>query len=168
MLGAIIGGVMSAGGAIAGAIGSARAARKSNKMIADQKAKNQAWYDRRYNEDYTQRADAQAVLENTRRLLSERDKRASASNVVMGGTDEAVAMSKQASNEALAQTMAGINAQADQYKQNIEGQYLANDGAMTQQQIAVQQQKARDIAQAGSGMASAGGSILSSLIPGAK
>ncbi len=159
---------MSAGGAIAGAIGSARAAKKSNQMIADQKSKNQAWYDRRYNEDYTQRADAQAVLENTRKLLAERGAQATATNTVMGGTDEALAMNKQASNEAMAQTMAGINAQADQYKQNIEGQYQANDGALAQQQIAIQQQKAKDIAQAGSGMAAAGGTILSSLIPGVK
>ena len=159
---------MSAGGAIAGAIGSARAAKKSNQMIADQKSKNQAWYDRRYNEDYTQRADAQAVLENTRKLLAERGAQATATNTVMGGTDEALAMNKQASNEAMAQTMAGNKRSGGSIQAKHRGQYQANDGALAQQQIAIQQQKAKDIAQAGSGVVNCLQAGLSSLIPGVK
>ena len=34
-------------GSVAGAIGSARAQKKADGMIAAQKAKNQAWYDRK-------------------------------------------------------------------------------------------------------------------------
>ena len=53
--------------------------------------------------------DAQAILENTRSftmsVLVEH-----ATNTVMGGTDESLAMEKAGANQAVAETMLGINA----------------------------------------------------------
>ena len=56
MLGAIVGGALKVGGAIAGGIMGAKSARKQARMIADEKNKTQAWFDRRSNADSTQRA----------------------------------------------------------------------------------------------------------------
>ena len=145
---ALIGAGLSAVTSVIGAIGSARAQRKADQMVSHQKAKNQAWYDREYNANYLQRSDAQAVLENTRKFYDDRLQRASGANTVMGGTDEAMAMNKAGANEAVASQMAQMNADASAHKDNIQQNYMNADAALSQQQIAGQQQRAQDIAQA--------------------
>ena len=151
-------------GSVAGAIGSARAQRKADGMIKAEKEKNQAWYDRNYNQNYLERSDAQQVLENTRKFYDERMQRSAATNTVMGGTDEALAMDKAAANQAVSDTMAGINADASAHKDAVEQNYLNVDSALSQQQIAGQQQKARNIANAASGVSSMGAGIVGSVL----
>ena len=164
MIGSLIGAGVNLLGSVAGAIGSARAQKKADKMIAGQKAKNQAWYDRNYNQNFLERSDAQAVLENTRKFYDERVGRAAAANTVMGGTDEALAMDKAAANQAVSDTMAGINADASAHKDAIEQNYLNMDSALTQQQIAGQQQRAQNISNAASGVSSLGAGIVGSVL----
>lgn len=164
MIGSIIGGVLNVGGAIAGGIASSRANKKANKMIEAQKQSNQAWYDRNYNANYTQRSDSQAIINKTREMLQERGQRSAATNAVMGGTDETLALDKEAQNQAVSNTMQQMQSNADAYKQNIEQQYMNQNAQLVQQQVASQQQHAQNIATA-AGTASAGaagivGSIL--------
>ena len=137
-------------GSVAGAIGSARAQKKADGMIAAQKAKNQAWYDRNYNQNFLERSDAQAVLENTRKFYDERVGRAAATNTVMGGTDEALGNGKGRCQSSGSETMAGINSEAANHKDMVEQNYLLLDSAISQQQIAGQQQRAQNISQAAS------------------
>lgn len=151
-------------GSVAGAIASARAQRKADQMVAEQKAKNQAWYDRNYNQNFLERSDAQAVLENTRKFYDERMKRASGTNTVMGGTDEALAMEKAGANQAVADTMAGINSNASAHKDAIEQNYLNADSALSQQQIAGQQQRAQNITNAASNVSRMGAGIVGSVL----
>lgn len=160
----LLGAGLSVLGSVAGAIASARAQRKADQMIADQKAKNQAWYDRNYNQNFLERSDAQAILENTRKFYDERIGRAAATNAVMGGTDEALAMEKAGANQAVAETMAGINAEAANYKDMVEQNYLNVDSAISQQQIAGQQQRAQNISQAASNASKLGSSIIGSVL----
>lgn len=164
MVGALIGAGVNLLGGVAGAIGSARAQNKADEMVAGQKAKNQAWYDRNYNQNFLERSDAQQVLENTRKFYDERMQRSAATNTVMGGTDEALAMEKAAANQAVSDTMAGINADASAHKDAIEQNYLNVDSALTQQQIAGQQQKAQNIANAASGVSKMGAGIVGSVL----
>lgn len=164
MIGALIGGGLKVLGSVAGAIGSARAQNKADKMIAGQKAKNQAWYDRNYNQNFLERSDAQQVLENTRKFYDERMQRSAATNTVMGGTDEALAMDKAAANQAVSDTMAGINADASAHKDAIEQNYLNVDSALSQQQIAGQQQRAQNISQAASNTSKLGANIVGSVL----
>lgn len=164
MIGALIGGGLKVLGSVAGAIGSARAQEKADEMIAGQKAKNQAWYDRNYNQNFLERSDAQQVLENTRQFYDERMQRSAATNTVMGGTDEALAMDKAAANQAVSDTMAGINADASAHKDAIEQNYLNVDSALSQQQIAGQQQRAQNISQAASNTSKLGANIVGSVL----
>lgn len=151
-------------GSVAGAIASSRAQKKADQMVAQQKAKNQAWYDRNYNQNFLERSDAQAVLENIRKFYDERVQRAAGTNTVMGGTDEALAMEKAAANQAISDTMAGINADASAHKDAIEQNYLNADSALTQQQIAGQQQRAANISQAAGSLSSMGAGIVGSVL----
>lgn len=163
MIGSLIGAGLKVAGSVAGAIASSRAAKKANQMIENQKAKNQAWYDRNYNQPGTQRADAIDVMNKTREFIDTRNQRASMANTVMGGTDEALAMQKAGSNEALSDTAAQINLQAEQRKDQIEQAYLNRDADLSQQQIEVQQQKGQNIAQAAGGASQGAAGIVGSI-----
>ena len=76
--------------------------KKVKKNIEEQQRKNQDWYDRRYNEDATQRADAQRILTITQENIRQRNQQAAGTQAVMGGTEESVAAARAANNQALA------------------------------------------------------------------
>ena len=65
MLGSAIGGTLGIGASIYGGISASKSMKKIKKNIENQMRENQDWYDRRYNEDATQRADAQRILSIT-------------------------------------------------------------------------------------------------------
>ena len=164
LLGQGIGLGLSAIGGTIGGIQSARANKKADKLAAEQKAENEAWYNRNYNTDFTQRADAQAILNQTREMAKQNRERAMASSVVTGATDEAAAMQAASDSKMIADTMTGMNVSAEQYKQGIENQYLKTDQMLTAEQIENQRKRA---AQGASAMASAFGAT-SGIIGGIK
>ena len=150
---------MKIGGAIFGGISASRSAQKQKQAVEAQRQKNQDWYDRRYNEDATQRADAQRILTMTEESIKNRNRQAAGSAAVMGGTDESVAAAKAANNQALADATSQIAAQADARKDNIEATYMQNDNAFAQQLNQIEQNKQAGIAQAVQGVSDAGSSI---------
>lgn len=148
------------GSAIYGGIKSSQANNRARRLLQNQQNENKAWYDTRMSEDYTQRADVQAAIQRQRELLNEQYQRAKATNVVAGGTDESLALQKEAANKAVAQTMTDVAAQSAAYKDNVERQYRAQDYALNQQQVINQQQQAAQTAQAASQAVNAGVSFL--------
>lgn len=163
MIGAIIGAAAQVGSSIYGAVKSSQANKRAQQMIQNQRDENKKWYDQKMAEDYMQRSDVQNVLRKQRELLSEQYQRARATNIVAGGTDESLALQQQAANEAMGNTMADIAANAANYKDSVENQYRAQDAALNQQQIGVEQAKAQSIAQAASQMGSAVSGLMSGL-----
>lgn len=163
MWGAIIGAAISAASAIYGGIKSSQAAKEANKKVEALQRDNQAWYDRRYNEDPLQRSSAQRVLTRTQQMLRDRNRAAAGRAAVMGGTEESVAAEKQRNNEALADTASRIAAQGDAQKDAIEQQYRATKAGLTQQQIGIEQQRASNIAQASAGIGKAAGSLAAGI-----
>ena len=161
MIGSIIGSGLKAVGSIFGGIASRRAMKKVKQNIEQQQKENQAWYDRRYNEDATQRADAQALLNKTEESIRNRNQQAAASAVVTGGTEESVAAARAANNQALTDVTSNIAAQADARKDAIEQQYLQTKSDLNNQLNNLQINKAQNIAQAVGGVADAGASIAS-------
>ena len=159
LIGSIVGGALSAGGAIFGGISASKAMKKAKKNVEAQRKKNQDWYDQRYNEDATQRADAQRILTQTEESIKQRNKAAAGSAAVMGGTDESVAAAKAANNEALADATSQIAANADARKDNIEATYMQNDTAFMEQLNNIEIGKAQAVAQAVQGVANVGSSI---------
>lgn len=150
---------MKLGGSIFGGIKARREAKKQQKMLDAQKADNQAWYNRRYNEDGTQRADAQRLLTNTQDLLRRQTMAAQGTNAVTSASTEAVAAQKAANNQALASATSTIAAASDARKDNIEQQYQANADAINAKKMAVSQQKQNAITQAVQGVAGTADSI---------
>lgn len=151
----LIGSAIGAVGSIFGGISASKAMKKAKRNVEAQRKKNQDWYDRRYNEDATQRADAQRILTQTEESIKQRNKAAAGSAAVMGGTDESVAAAKEANNKALADATSQIAAQADERKDNIEATYLQNDNAFVEQLNAIEQGKAGAISGAVQGVTNA-------------
>ncbi len=141
MLGGIIG---AAGGALGGVLGSIsrnKALKQQMKMVNEQKKENQDWYDRRYNEDSTQRADAQAMLTQTAEAIKQRNQASAGSAAVMGGTEESVASTKAANAQAMADATSKIVVAGEQRKDQIENQYRERNNELNQQLQNLQSQK---------------------------
>jgi hypothetical protein len=155
MVGQIIGAGLQAGSAIYGAIKSSQANKKAMELLQNQRDENKKWYEQRMAEDYTQRADVQNVLRKQKEMLSEQYKRARATNVVAGGTDEALVLQQREANEILGDTTANIAAQSEAYKEGIENLYREREGELAQQEIANYQNQAQAISTAAGQVGSA-------------
>lgn len=155
----LIGSALGAAGSIFGGVSASKAMSKIKQNVENQRQKNQNWYDRRYNEDYTQRADAQRILTMTEDSIKKRNRQSAGMAAVMGGTDESVAAAKEANNKALADATSQIAANADARKDNIEATYMQNDNAFSEKLNQIEQGKAQAIAGAVQGLANAAGSM---------
>lgn len=158
-LGSLIGGAMKIGGSIFGGIKASQAMKRVEKNLNQQMQDNQNWYDRRYNEDATQRADAQRMLAMTNQAIKERNKAAAGTQAVMGGTEESVAATKAANASALADTAAQIAVAGANRKDDIENKYIANKANINKQLNDMQTQKANNIVNAVNGVSSAANDI---------
>ncbi len=159
--GAAIGAGLKAAGSIYGGHVQKKAIGQIEDSLAEQQSQNQDWYDRRYNEDATQRADAQRLLTMTENSIRERNKQAAAAAAVMGGTEESVAAAKAQNNQALVDATSQIAASADARKDAIEQQFMETRAGLTDQQNNMIMQKAQATKQAVQGVADAAGSIAS-------
>ncbi len=151
----LIGSAVGAGASIFGGIMASKAMNKMKSNVEAQRKSNQAWYDRRYNEDATQRADAQQVLTQTQDMLRRNAEQTAGSAAVGGGTDESVAQAKAQATKTVGDVMSNMNVQADKRKDAIEQQYRANDDNYVNQLNQIEQGKANAISEAVQGVASA-------------
>lgn len=156
ILSSIIGGIGALGSAIYGAVASSKANNRARQLIQQQRDDNKRWYETKMNQDYTLRTDVQNAINRQRELLDEQYKRAKATNVVSGGSEESVALQKEAANKSLADTTADIAAAGANYKDSVEQQYRAQDAALNQQQVQSYQQQAAQTAAAASQAVNAG------------
>lgn len=155
MIGSIISAGMKVAGSIAGGIMGAKTAKENKKILDQQKRDNQSWYNLRYNEDGTQRADAQRLLTNTKEQMRNMVKSAQGANAVTGASTEAIAAQKAANNQALANATSQIAAASDARKDNIEAQYINTKSNLAQQGIQNNNAKMQAINGAISGISSA-------------
>ncbi len=158
-IGSAIGAGLGAFGSIFGGIAASRAMKKAKRKIEGQRSRNEDWYNRRYNEDATQRASAQAVLSRTEDAIRNRNRAAAGAQAVMGGSAESVAADKAAGSEALASAATNIAVSGEARKDAIEAQYQQKDEALEQQLTNMEVNRAGQTAQAIQGVAQAGAKI---------
>lgn len=159
LIGSIAGGALGAAGSIFGGISASKAMRRVKKNLQAQKQANQNWYDRRYNEDATQRADAQRILTRTEESIRNRNRQAAGAQAVMGGTDESTAAAKAANAQALADATSQIAVNAENRKDQIEQTYQQRDSQINEALNNLEINKAQAISQAVQGVAKAGAGI---------
>lgn len=138
-----------------GAHKSAEANGKTQAQIRAEKAANDAWYRRKYNEDYSNTAAGQNMIRMARDYARENWQKAQGAAAVAGGTDEASARAKESGNRMIGNAIANMDAADTQRKDNIERQYRSTDSELNMQQKQAEQQKADNIAQAASNASNA-------------
>ncbi len=165
MIAGIVGAAAGALSGVLGGLGKNRALRRMRDALNARKVENQNWFDRRYNEDATQRADAQRLLSMTAEQIRDRNRQSAGTRAVMGGTEESVAAAKEANAKALADTMAQIAVNGERRKDTIENTYLNRRNSLNEQIDAVRAQKkgVLDIANDAIGGAASGFSKMAQL-----
>jgi hypothetical protein len=161
ILGSTIGGALGIGASIFGGISASKAMKKVKQNLETQQKENQNWYDQRYNEDATQRADAQRILTMTNENIRQRNQQAAGTQAVMGGTEESVAATKAANNQALAEATSQIAVNGERRKDQIESQYMQTKSDLNDKLNNLEQAKAGAISQAVQGVAQAGSNMAS-------
>lgn len=166
MLGTLIGAGLGLASSIAGGIANRKARQQQEQMIAQQQKENQAWFDRKYNEDPTKRADTVRLLTQMQEQIKNRNKAAKGRQAVMGGTEDSTTAVKEANNKTLADTTSQIVAANDARKDNIENQYRARKSQLQGQQMSLEAEKAADTANAVAGVAGTAANIAAAVDSG--
>jgi len=131
-----------------GGISASKAAREAEKRQRQQEAKENAWYARRYNEDYVDTAAGQNLVRRAKDYAREQWKRAAGAQAVGGGTDAATAMAKEAGNKLVGDTIADIAATDQQRKANVDTQHRQAEAQFAQMDMNRELQRAQNITNA--------------------
>lgn len=146
---------LGVGSSILGGVSSAAAARRAEQLRQEQDARNNAWFNRRYNESYIDTAAGRNAIRQATDYAKMMTKRAEGAAAVTGGTDAAVAQAKEGANKMIGDTIGNLAAQDTARKDAAEATHLQQQAQSTQMQMQTQQQKANAIAQAASGASNA-------------
>jgi len=163
MLGSLIGAGLGVASSIFGGISARKARRKQERMLAQQEQENQAWYDRKYNEDPTKRADTVRLLTQMQEQIKNRNKAAKGRQAVMGGTEDSTTAVKEANNKTLADTTSQIVAANESRKDAIEGQYQAKKDAIQNKRMGLEAEKAAGTANVAAGVAGTAANIAATI-----
>lgn len=119
MIGLIGAGIGLAGG-IAGGIKSANAARKQQQLISEQEAKNEAWYNRNYYQNYLDSSEARAAIKRVEDTMKKRNQEAQATAAVTGATPESVMAQQENDQKLMSDTIGNLAARSDAKKERID------------------------------------------------
>lgn len=166
MIGTLIGAGLGLASSIAGGIANRKARKKQEQMLAQQQRDNQAWYDRKYNEDPTKRADTVRLLTQMQEQIKNRNRAAKGRQAVMGGTEDSTTAVKEANNKTIADTTSQIVAANEARKDAIEQQYQQNKRSIQNQKMGIEAEKSADTANVAAGVAGTAANIAASLDSG--
>ena len=138
-----------------GGIQSNKAQKEAERRLANEKAANDAWYNRRYNESYADTAAGQNMIRMAKDFARENWKKAAGAAAVGGGTDAEVALQKEAGNRMVGNAIAQMAATDTARKDNVDASYRARQSQLNQQQMSLDQQRAANISQVASGVSDA-------------
>lgn len=163
MIGSLIGGAIGAIGSLFGGSKASEAMEKVKGNLEAQRSANESWYNRRYNEDATQRADAQRILAKTEEAIRNRNRAAAGKAAMMGGTEESVASTKAANAQAMADAASQIAVAGERRKDRIEEMYRERDSKLQDSLNNMEIGKANAIASATKGLGESMSSLGSSV-----
>lgn len=133
---------------IFGGISASKAAREAEKRQRQQEAKENAWYTRRYNEDYVDTAAGQNLVRRAKDYAKEQWKKAAGAQAVAGGTDAATAMAKEAGNKMVGDTIANIAATDQERKAQVDNMHRRAEAQFAQMDMNREMQRAQNITNA--------------------
>lgn len=143
------------GSSIFGGLSSSAAAKRAERLRREQDARNNAWFNRKYNESYIDTAAGRNAIRQAQDYARTMTKRAEGAAAVTGGTDAAVAQAKESANKMIGDTIGNLAAQDTARKEGAEATHLQQQAQSTAQQMQTQQMRANAIAQAAQGASNA-------------
>ena len=138
-----------------GGSAAADAAREAERRQRQQEAKENAWYTRRYNEDYVDTAAGQNLVRRAKDYAREQWKKAAGAQAVAGGTDAATAMAKEAGNKMVGDTIANIAATDQARKDNVDNMHRQAQDKFAQMDMNRELTRAQNITNAAQGASNA-------------
>lgn len=160
MIGALIGAGLGLATSIAGGVKSAKAAKDQQRLIEQQKAQNDAWYNKMYYQNYLDSKEAQSAMKRVEETLRKRNQDAQAQAAVTGGTQESVIAQQANDQKLVGDVVEGLASRSDELKRQADYQKNVNDNNLLQQQIA--QQQANE--SGGASLMGNGGSLIGSAL----
>jgi len=124
------------------------AAEAAERRQRQQEAKENAWYQRRYNEDYLDTAAGQNLVRRAKEFAKEQWKKTAGAKAVAGGTDASVAQAKEAGNKMVGDTLANIAAQDTARKAHVDDQHRQAEAKFAQMDMNREMQRAQNITNA--------------------
>lgn len=162
---------LAAASAVSSMIGGAKSKAAAEKAEREQRYRENAenaWYQRKYNENYADTAAGRAIISEAKDYARENWKKASGAAAVTGGTDAATAQAKEAGNKMVGNAVRTLAAQDTARKDNLDAQHMKMQDNFAQQRIANYQARADATAQTAAGMSNAMMSAASAMGGGNK
>lgn len=131
-----------------GGFSAASAAKEAERRQRAMEAKENAWYLRRYNQDYIDTAAGQNLVRRAKDYAREQWKKASGAQAVAGGTDAATAQAKEAGNRMMGETLANVAATDQQRKENADVQHQKAEQQFAKMDMNRELQRAKNITNA--------------------
>ena len=147
-IGAAIGAVGGLASSLIGGASASSAARAAERRQRELEAKQDAYYNRRYNEDFLDTAAGQNLVRRAKQMYDRSIKRAAGAKAVAGGTDASVQMAKDSANQAMGDTIANIAALDTQRKAQADAQNMAAQTQFAQMDMNREMQRAQNITNA--------------------
>ena len=138
-----------------GGVQSSKAQKAAEQRLANEKADNEAWYRRRYNENYSDTAAGQNMIRIAKDYAKDVWKKAAGAAAVGGGTDADVAEAKESGNKMVGNTIAQMAATDTSRKDNVDATYRAEKARLNQQQMTLEQQHASWLSETAQGASDA-------------
>ena len=147
-IGAVIGAVGGIASSLIGGAQASSAAREAERRQRASEARENAWYTRRYNEDYVDTAAGQNLVRRAKEFARENAKKAAGAQAVSGGTAEATQMAKDAGNKMVGDTISNIAASDQMRKANVDNQHRQAESQFAQMDMNRELQRAQNISNA--------------------
>jgi len=123
----------------------AQAANAAERRQRKQEAQEDAWYRRRYNEDYSDTAAGQNLIRRAKEYANENWRKAAGAQAVAGGTATAAQMAKDAGNKMVGDTIADMAATDQQRKTHADDMHRQAQAQFAQMDMQREQQRAQNI-----------------------
>lgn len=117
---------ISAGMGVLGAIKGAKAREKQRLAIGAQEAKDNAWYDRNYYQNYMDSTMGRSAMKRVEDTLRRNNAANRAAAIVNGSTPEAALAQQEANNQALANAAENLAARGDSMRMQVDAMNQAN------------------------------------------
>lgn len=145
---AAIGAVGGIASSLIGGSAASDAARAAERRQRQMEARENAWYTRRYNEDYIDTAAGQNLVRRAKEYAKEQWKKAAGAQAVAGGTDAATQMAKDAGNKMVGDTIANIAATDQSRKAQVDNMHRQAEQQFAQMDMNREMQRAQNITNA--------------------